>query len=154
MSIHFYDKAIVNHFRNLLSMYAKADIPTYSELILGLPEETYESFSDGICTLLENGQHKSINVYPCELLPNSQLGSPDYVETDRDEYSKMFIRLTSENFNYLESKFSEIFGDTANYVKNQFRNEICFISEPQYESELNKKLSQFENCKIKTLHIL
>ncbi len=81
-------------------------------------------------------------------------GSPDYVETNRDEYSKMFIRLTSENFNYLESKFSEIFGDTANYVKNQFRNEICFISEPQYESELNKKLSQFENCKIKTLHIL
>ena len=68
------------HFRELLKMYEKEDIPTYSELILGLPEETYESFTDGICTLIENGQHKSINVYPCELLPNSMLGSKEYKE--------------------------------------------------------------------------
>ncbi len=66
------------HFRELLRMYEKEEIPTYSELILGLPEETYESFTDGICTLIENGQHKSINVYPCELLPNSLLGSAEY----------------------------------------------------------------------------
>ncbi len=68
------------HFRELLKMYEKENIPTYSELILGLPEETYESFTDGICTLIENGQHKSINVYPCELLPNSLLGSEEYKE--------------------------------------------------------------------------
>ena len=70
----------LSYFRQLLVMYAKAGIPTYSELILGLPEETYESFISGICTLIENGQHKSINVYPCELLPNSQLGSGEFVE--------------------------------------------------------------------------
>ncbi len=70
----------LEHFRELLKMYEKEDIPTYSELILGLPEETYESFTDGICTLIENGQHKSINVYPCELLPNSLLGSKEYKE--------------------------------------------------------------------------
>ncbi len=70
----------LEHFRELLKMYEKENIPTYSELILGLPEETYESFTDGICTLVENGQHKSINVYPCELLPNSLLGSKEYKE--------------------------------------------------------------------------
>ncbi len=68
------------YFKQLLTLYAKAGIPTYSELILGLPEETYESFIQGLCTLLENGQHKSINVYPCELLPNSKLGSKEFVE--------------------------------------------------------------------------
>ena len=81
-------------------------------------------------------------------------GSEGYVETNRDEYGKLFVRLTCENFAKLERKFGEIFGDTANFVKNQYRNEICFIAEPQYESELNKKLSQFENCESKTLHIL
>ncbi|MBE6807865.1 MAG: homoserine dehydrogenase [Ruminococcaceae bacterium] len=81
-------------------------------------------------------------------------GSEGYVETNRDEYGKLFVRLTCENFAELERKFGEIFGDTANFVKNQYRNEICFIAEPQYESELNKKLSQFENCESKTLHIL
>lgn len=68
------------YFEKLLTLYAKSDIPTYSELILGLPEETYESFSKGLCDLLESGQHKSINIYPCELLPNSRLGSKEYVE--------------------------------------------------------------------------
>ncbi len=81
-------------------------------------------------------------------------GSEGYVETNRDEYGKLFVRLTCENFAKLERKFGEIFGDTANFVKNQYRNEICFIAEPQYESELNKKLSKFENCESKTLHIL
>ncbi|MGI6249257.1 MAG: B12-binding domain-containing radical SAM protein [Acutalibacteraceae bacterium] len=70
----------LEHFRNLMVAYHTAEIPTYSELILGLPGETYESFTEGICTLLELGQHKSINVYPCELLPNSQMGNPLYAE--------------------------------------------------------------------------
>ena len=61
-------------------MYTNRGIMAYSELILGLPGETYESFSEGIETLFECGQHKSVIVYPCELLPNSQLGSKDAVE--------------------------------------------------------------------------
>ncbi len=68
------------HFRELMSFYNSVGIPTYCELILGLPGETYESFTDGICALLELGQHKSINVYPCELLPNSVMGSKQYIE--------------------------------------------------------------------------
>lgn len=70
----------LEHFKNLMQMYTNRGIMAYSELILGLPGETYESFSEGIATLFECGQHKSVIVYPCELLPNSQLGSKDAVE--------------------------------------------------------------------------
>lgn len=70
----------LEHFKNLMQMYTDRGIMAYSELILGLPGETYESFSEGIGTLFECGQHKSVIVYPCELLPNSQLGSQQSVK--------------------------------------------------------------------------
>lgn len=68
-------------FSGLISKYYDAGIPVYSELILGLPGETYDSFCKGIGLLLESGQHKTINVYPFELLCNSSLGSRENVES-------------------------------------------------------------------------
>lgn len=73
----------MEHFKNLMKMYSESGIMAYSELILGLPGETYDSFSRGIESLLENGQHKSLVVYPCELLPNSELGKKENVEKYR-----------------------------------------------------------------------
>ena len=70
----------LEHFRELMNEYNKCGISTSSELILGLPGETRESFVNGICDLLEYGQHKAIQVYTCDLLPNSEMGSPEFVE--------------------------------------------------------------------------
>lgn len=70
----------LDHFRELMNEYSSAGISTSSELILGLPGETKESFTKGICDLLEYGQHKAIQVYTCDLLPNSEMGAPEYVE--------------------------------------------------------------------------
>ncbi|HOO25675.1 MAG TPA: cobalamin-dependent protein [Clostridiales bacterium] len=68
----------LKHFGSLMSLYNRLGVSTSSELILGLPGETFESFCRGICSLLEYGQHRSISVYACEILPNSQLGSKEY----------------------------------------------------------------------------
>lgn len=70
----------VNSFRELMDMYNAAGISTYTELILGLPGETYESFTYGIERLLELGQHNSIYIHNCEWLPCSVMGDPEYVE--------------------------------------------------------------------------
>lgn len=70
----------LDHFRELMSEYSRLGISTSSELILGLPGETKESFTKGICELLEYGQHKAIQVYTCDLLPNSEMGSKESVE--------------------------------------------------------------------------
>ncbi len=67
-------------FKELMEKYESAGIPTYSELIIGLPGETKESFSDGLETLLRAGQHTSLYVYFCELLVNSEMGSREYME--------------------------------------------------------------------------
>lgn len=70
----------LDHFKELMNEYSRCGISTSSELILGLPGETKESFTRGICDLLEYGQHKAIQVYTCDLLPNSEMGSPEFVE--------------------------------------------------------------------------
>ncbi len=70
----------MEHFSSLMKKYNEAGIPTYSELILGLPGETRESFCHGICSLFENGQHNSVSVYHCEILPNAELAQPEYMK--------------------------------------------------------------------------
>lgn len=50
-------------------------VKTYTEMILGLPEETLESWKDGISLVMECGQHNSLEVWFCQLLNNSELAT-------------------------------------------------------------------------------
>lgn len=77
----------IESFHELMSMYNKNGIGSYSEIILGLPGETYESFRDGMEQLLECGQHMSINFFNCELLMNSIMNDPEYMKKYEIEYA-------------------------------------------------------------------
>ena len=90
----------MEHFSDLLRRYNEAGIPAYSELILGLPGETRESFCRGVCRLLENGQHNSLSVYHCEMLPNSRMAAPDYVRQHG-------IRVIKVPFNHIHSAINK-----------------------------------------------
>ncbi len=63
-----------------LTLYSKNDMPSYVELILGLPEETKESFIKGISRVIELGQHNYIGIYPLTALPNTPFGDPKYLK--------------------------------------------------------------------------
>ena len=70
----------IDHYKKLMTLYNEAGVATYTELILGLPGETYESLVDGIDTLLNLGQHNSIYIHNCEWLPCSIMGQKNYIE--------------------------------------------------------------------------
>ncbi len=65
------------HYTGLVRKYNDAGIFTYTDIILGLPGETYDSFTRGIGKLFEAGQHTSVNVFNCEVLVNAKLASPE-----------------------------------------------------------------------------
>lgn len=65
-------------FKSLNDRFTAEGIPTYTEFILGLPGETYESFCRGICDLLEYGQNNSMMVYECQVYPNALVADPEY----------------------------------------------------------------------------
>ena len=72
--------ADIEFYKNLLTKYNSEKMKTYSELILGLPGETYESFIAGIGKLFEIGQHFVFEVYGCIILPNAFLGQKETME--------------------------------------------------------------------------
>jgi len=62
-------------FMELIPRYNKEGISVYSEVIVGLPGETRESFSQSLGTLMKNGIRETIRIYPLVILPNAPLNS-------------------------------------------------------------------------------
>jgi putative methyltransferase len=67
-------------FNKLQKKYNDEEIPVYTELILGLPGETYESFLAGIEEILQSGIKNQAFVYFCQVYPNTELADEKYRE--------------------------------------------------------------------------
>ena len=69
----------IEDFRPLVDRYRQQNIPTYTELIIGLPGETLHSYKQGIETLLQGGQHDNLVIYTCMVLRNSEMADPRHM---------------------------------------------------------------------------
>lgn len=65
----------INDLEKIFKMCQDYGVNAYTELILGLPNETRESFIEGLTQLLELGQHNQIEVWFTDLLVNSELAT-------------------------------------------------------------------------------
>jgi len=83
----------IKDFTSYMRQYREAKIATYTELIMGLPCETYTTFKEGIDKLINAGQHNGLNNYVCLMLPNDEMSDPDYVRKHRLGWVKMPILL-------------------------------------------------------------
>ncbi len=79
----------IEYYSELMKLYNDAGIATYTELIMGLPGETYESLANGVDELLRLGQHNSVYFHNCEWLPCSIMGQKDYVEKYKIKTSRI-----------------------------------------------------------------
>ncbi len=100
----------IDNFAEQMKLYQNENISTYTDFILALPGETYESFCRGLFCAIEAGQHSSINVHPCEVLPNTVL----YLKETREKYgiktrvSTLCQERTSPSSDIVNSTRSEI----------------------------------------------
>lgn len=62
-----------NDLTEMLALSQEYDIPTYTDMILGMPEETLESWRDGLMTLIELGQDGYIDTNFTNVLENTDL---------------------------------------------------------------------------------
>ncbi len=72
------DNISLETYMELQRRFTLDRVETYSDLILGLPGETYESFVRGVDLLIENGQHNRIQFNNLSILPNAEMGDPAY----------------------------------------------------------------------------
>ncbi|MFZ5781031.1 MAG: B12-binding domain-containing radical SAM protein [Pseudomonadota bacterium] len=72
------DNISLGTYMELQRRFTRDKVETYSDLILGLPGETYDSFVSGVDRLIENGQHNRIQFNNLSILPNAEMGDPAY----------------------------------------------------------------------------
>ncbi|MEO5358602.1 MAG: radical SAM protein [Nitrospirae bacterium YQR-1] len=65
-------------FEELQNRFSTDKIETYTDVILGLPEETCESFISGVAEIIEKGQHNRIQFNNLVILDNSEMGQESY----------------------------------------------------------------------------
>ena len=83
-------------FRELQARFQRDEVSTYTDLLVGLPSETYDSFADGAAKVIGDGQHHIIKFYNVYVLPNAELNQPEYrarygIETVRQPYFEPWI---------------------------------------------------------------
>ena len=74
------DNISLDSYRELQRRFAIDGVETYTDLILSLPGETYETFANGVSDIIESGQHNRIQFNNLSILPNSEMGDPEYLE--------------------------------------------------------------------------
>lgn len=65
-------------YKELQRRFVRDGVETYTDMILGLPGDTYDTYVDGVSTLIENGQHNRMQLNNLSILPNSEMGDPEY----------------------------------------------------------------------------
>jgi radical SAM superfamily enzyme YgiQ (UPF0313 family) len=65
-------------FAELQHRFAAEGVYTYTDIIIGLPGETYDEFAHGVAQVVLGGQHNHIQFHNCSVLPNAEMGNPTY----------------------------------------------------------------------------
>lgn len=74
------DNMDLSEYEEMQRQLAAEGIPTMTDYIISLPEETYKTLLDGISTLITRGQHNRIQFNFLSILRNTKMGDPEYQE--------------------------------------------------------------------------
>ncbi len=113
-------------YDNLQKRYNEENIPTYTELILGLPGESYQSFLNGMEEILQSEIKNQLIVYICEVYPNTELASPEYrrrfgITTIPIPLTEIHGSVRSEE---LPKEFTEIVVSTATMPEEDWKRAL------------------------------
>ena len=70
----------VDKFKEIQQRLASEKIETFTDIILALPNETYDSFADGVSIIIEKGQHNRIQFNNLSILTNAEMDNRVYQE--------------------------------------------------------------------------
>lgn len=72
------DNIKLDAYSDLEKKFNNLQIPVYAEMIMGLPGETYNSWINGLGSLLDSNINNQIFVYQAEMYPNTELNEQSY----------------------------------------------------------------------------
>jgi len=111
----------INRAEEIFQLLEEKQLNYYSELILGLPEETLETWKEGLIKIISKGQHQCIDVHLTSMLENSELNQP----SQREKYDLKVV--TVEDVTYT------IYDDESNILE---KTDIVYSTNTLSNSEL------------------
>lgn len=88
----------------IIQNYNDNGIDNYCELILGLPEESFDTWVAGLSKILEIGSEHALTMHPLSILPNTPFGTKQY----KDKYGLEYVKTKSPaGSNFYEDKVYE-----------------------------------------------
>lgn len=111
----------VNDIESLITLSEQTGVRTYTEMILGLPLETWATWREGMCELLELGQHQTIDMWLATMLRNSEMAS----QQQRQLYgldtvwAKDYMSLGPDSLDDEIPELAEIVRATANMSQSE-----------------------------------
>jgi len=100
------------NLKDVITLLKTKGMPAYIETILGLPEETLESFKEGLFRLIDEiNYHNYIGIYVMVALPNTPFGDPEYLK----KYGVKIMQ-TSPAFYHHEHPPEELMKDVNDVV--------------------------------------
>jgi len=115
-------------YQNLQVKFNEVNVPVYSELILGLPGETVESWKTGIENLLKAGLKNQLFIYLCQVFPNTEMWDKDYqarfgIVTRRIELNEIHGAIRSKD---LTPEYEDIIVTTNAMTIDEWQDMVLF----------------------------
>tara|TARA_R110001583_G_scaffold29368_2_gene102906 strand:+ start:4300 stop:6252 length:1953 start_codon:yes stop_codon:yes gene_type:complete len=113
----------IDKFKDLMGKFNESTMSTYTEVILGLPGESYDTFINGFDTLLHSGQHSQIHVYNCTLLNNTEMADPEYIKEHEIETieTPIFRAHTDKKAHYEVQELEKIIVKTKTMTREEWK---------------------------------
>ena len=120
-------------FSELASTFRKNGIPTYTELIMGMPGETLQSFKDGLDSIAMT-KVDTVFIYNCTVLPNAPMNVPEYREKYKIKIARSPIMLVHSSIHNrgTHQEYEEIVTETSTCsyedLKETYLYSWCFLT--------------------------
>lgn len=127
-----------NSFDIIKANYRSQRLYSYTELILGLPMETYDSFISGIENSLSESVFEQLYIYPLFLFPNTKITSSESRKKYGLEGKIIENRYTKSKKSIQVKEFVEIVVGTSAMPKNKWIDSfvICYYTLALHDDRL------------------
>jgi radical SAM superfamily enzyme YgiQ (UPF0313 family) len=116
-------------FSDLTTIFRKNDIPTYTEVIVGLPGETLDTFKNGLETIAQT-QVGTFLWNICSVLPNAPMNIPEYKEKFKIKTISSPIKLRHASLEYIKRdtipEAEELVVETYSYTTQELKQMLLY----------------------------
>ena len=111
----------------LRAICGERGIPTHNELILGLPGQTYDSFTRTVVTAMPSYPRHDVVVFLCRLIPNTEMADPEHRAAHQLETRDCVYRTIDPTWETIVDEYQELVVGSRDLPVADWRRTYGFV---------------------------